>query len=38
MFPTYRYVNPNTFRLSADDVRGIQSLYGESNIVTVFAL
>ncbi|KAI5930391.1 Macrophage metalloelastase [Manis javanica] len=28
MFPTYRYVNPNTFRLSADDVRGIQSLYG----------
>ncbi|XP_027435512.1 macrophage metalloelastase [Zalophus californianus] len=28
MFPTYSYVNPNTFRLSADDVRGIQSLYG----------
>uniref|UniRef100_A0A8C5Q8T5 Peptidase metallopeptidase domain-containing protein n=1 Tax=Leptobrachium leishanense TaxID=445787 RepID=A0A8C5Q8T5_9ANUR len=28
MFPMYRYVNPNTFRLSQDDVRGIQSLYG----------
>lgn len=28
MFPTYRYVNPNTFQLSADDIRGIQSLYG----------
>uniref|UniRef100_A0A8C8XY89 Matrix metallopeptidase 12 n=1 Tax=Panthera leo TaxID=9689 RepID=A0A8C8XY89_PANLE len=29
MFPTYSYVDPNTFRLSSDDVRGIQSLYGE---------
>ncbi|XP_006907579.1 macrophage metalloelastase [Pteropus alecto] len=28
MFPTYRYVNPNIFHLSADDKRGIQSLYG----------
>ncbi|XP_042761113.1 macrophage metalloelastase [Panthera leo] len=28
MFPTYSYVDPNTFRLSSDDVRGIQSLYG----------
>ncbi|KAM5224182.1 macrophage metalloelastase [Hipposideros larvatus] len=28
MFPFYRYVNPNTFPLSADDRRGIQSLYG----------
>ncbi|XP_062950277.1 macrophage metalloelastase-like [Cynocephalus volans] len=28
MFPSYRYLNPNTFRLSADDIRGIQSLYG----------
>ncbi|XP_040833164.1 macrophage metalloelastase isoform X1 [Ochotona curzoniae] len=28
MFPTYGYINLNTFRLSADDIRGIQSLYG----------
>ncbi|XP_008072752.1 macrophage metalloelastase [Carlito syrichta] len=28
MFPNYRYVDPNTFHLSADDIRGIQSLYG----------
>ncbi|XP_045873746.1 macrophage metalloelastase isoform X2 [Meles meles] len=28
MFPTYSYVDPHTFRLAADDVRGIQSLYG----------
>ncbi|XP_051882283.1 collagenase 3-like isoform X2 [Pristis pectinata] len=28
MFPTYSYVNTNGFRLSADDVRGIQALYG----------
>ncbi|XP_069825694.1 matrilysin [Dendropsophus ebraccatus] len=28
MFPTYSYVNTNTFRLSQDDVNGIQSLYG----------
>ncbi|XP_053417409.1 macrophage metalloelastase [Nycticebus coucang] len=28
MFPTYSYVDPNTFRLSGDDIRGIQSLYG----------
>ncbi|XP_006150145.1 macrophage metalloelastase [Tupaia chinensis] len=28
MFPTYRYIDPSTFRLSADDIRGIQSLYG----------
>ncbi|XP_075707649.1 stromelysin-1-like [Rhinoderma darwinii] len=28
MFPTYRYVNTNNFRLSQDDVNGIQSLYG----------
>lgn len=28
MFPSYRYVDPNTFQLSADDIRGIQSLYG----------
>ncbi|XP_029812737.1 macrophage metalloelastase [Suricata suricatta] len=28
MFPTYSYIDPNTFRLSADDIRGIQSLYG----------
>nr|BAE42198.1 unnamed protein product [Mus musculus] len=28
MYPTYRYLNPSTFRLSADDIRNIQSLYG----------
>uniref|UniRef100_A0A8C3YG22 Matrix metallopeptidase 12 n=1 Tax=Catagonus wagneri TaxID=51154 RepID=A0A8C3YG22_9CETA len=28
MFPTYRYINYNSFHLSADDIRGIQSLYG----------
>ncbi|XP_049745588.1 macrophage metalloelastase [Elephas maximus indicus] len=28
MFPTYSYVDTNTFRLSTDDIRGIQSLYG----------
>ncbi|XP_075054895.1 collagenase 3-like [Mixophyes fleayi] len=28
MFPTYRYVNTDNFRLSQDDVNGIQSLYG----------
>ncbi|EHB12888.1 Macrophage metalloelastase [Heterocephalus glaber] len=28
MFPSYGYLNPNTFQLSADDIRGIQSLYG----------
>lgn len=35
MFPNYNYVNPNTFHLSADDKRGIQSLYGELNFFTV---
>ncbi|ELW64936.1 Macrophage metalloelastase [Tupaia chinensis] len=29
MFPTYRYIDPSTFRLSADDIRGIQSLYDD---------
>uniref|UniRef100_A0A098LYR8 Matrix metallopeptidase 7 n=1 Tax=Hypsiglena sp. JMG-2014 TaxID=1550645 RepID=A0A098LYR8_9SAUR len=28
MYPIYSYVNPNTFRLPADDRRGIQSIYG----------
>ncbi|XP_052045121.1 macrophage metalloelastase isoform X2 [Apodemus sylvaticus] len=28
MYPTYRYLDPNTFRLSADDIHKIQSLYG----------
>ncbi|XP_040590709.1 macrophage metalloelastase [Mesocricetus auratus] len=28
MYPAYIYVNPNTFRLSADDIQSIQSLYG----------
>uniref|UniRef100_A0A8C6HHV4 Matrix metallopeptidase 12 n=1 Tax=Mus spicilegus TaxID=10103 RepID=A0A8C6HHV4_MUSSI len=27
MYPTYRYLNPSRFRLSADDIRNIQSLY-----------
>ncbi|XP_026531397.1 macrophage metalloelastase-like [Notechis scutatus] len=29
MYPTYSYVNPNTFRLPEDDRRGIQSIYGK---------
>ncbi|KAG9491348.1 collagenase 3-like [Eleutherodactylus coqui] len=28
MFSTYRYVETNNFRLSQDDINGIQSLYG----------
>ncbi|KAK7904240.1 hypothetical protein WMY93_016847 [Mugilogobius chulae] len=28
MYPTYSYRNPDTFVLSRDDVKGIQSLYG----------
>ncbi|XP_073414458.1 stromelysin-1-like isoform X2 [Dendrobates tinctorius] len=28
MFPTYRYVNTDNYRLPQDDVNGIQSLYG----------
>uniref|UniRef100_A0A8C5QAF0 Peptidase metallopeptidase domain-containing protein n=1 Tax=Leptobrachium leishanense TaxID=445787 RepID=A0A8C5QAF0_9ANUR len=28
MFPTYRFVNANSFRLGQDDINGIQSLYG----------
>ncbi|KAM4702093.1 matrix metalloproteinase-18-like [Discoglossus pictus] len=28
MYPTYHYVDPSQFQLSADDIRGIQSLYG----------
>ncbi|XP_029458279.1 collagenase 3-like [Rhinatrema bivittatum] len=28
MYPTYRYVNTNNFRLSRDDIQGIQALYG----------
>ncbi|KAG9491347.1 hypothetical protein GDO78_000051 [Eleutherodactylus coqui] len=28
MFPNYRYVDTNNFRLSRDDINGIQSLYG----------
>ncbi|XP_006206801.1 macrophage metalloelastase [Vicugna pacos] len=28
MFPTYRYTDHNNFHLAADDIRGIQSLYG----------
>ncbi|XP_070799766.1 macrophage metalloelastase-like [Pituophis catenifer annectens] len=38
MFPTYSYMNPNTFRLSDDDRRGIQSIYGnftEKNLFPV---
>ena len=33
MYPTYRYLNPSTFRLSADDIRNIQSLYGKLNLI-----
>ncbi|NWU66563.1 MMP7 protein, partial [Pterocles burchelli] len=29
MYPIYSYVNPETFRLSEDDKRGIQKLYGK---------
>ncbi|XP_061876374.1 matrilysin [Colius striatus] len=29
MYPVYSYVNPATFRLSEDDKRGIQKLYGK---------
>ncbi|NXL68589.1 MMP7 protein, partial [Chordeiles acutipennis] len=29
MYPLYSYVNPATFRLSEDDRRGIQKLYGK---------
>ncbi|NWX95739.1 MMP7 protein, partial [Nothoprocta ornata] len=29
MYPTYKYMNPKTFRLSEDDKRGIQKLYGK---------
>lgn len=32
MFP---YINYNSFHLSADDIRGIQSLYGELNFFTI---
>lgn len=28
MYPTYSYLDPNTFRLSAHDIRSIQALYG----------
>ncbi len=28
MFPTYRFINPDRFSLSSDDIEGIQSLYG----------
>ncbi|KAM4700397.1 matrix metalloproteinase-18-like [Discoglossus pictus] len=28
MYPTYHYVDPSEFHLSADDISGIQSLYG----------
>lgn len=29
MYPLYSFVNPSTFRLSEDDKRGIQKLYGK---------
>ncbi|XP_052582687.1 macrophage metalloelastase [Peromyscus californicus insignis] len=28
MYPSYGFLDPDTFRLSADDIRSIQSLYG----------
>uniref|UniRef100_A0A8C4UUM5 Peptidase metallopeptidase domain-containing protein n=1 Tax=Falco tinnunculus TaxID=100819 RepID=A0A8C4UUM5_FALTI len=31
MYPLYSYVNPATFRLSEDDKRGIQKLYGRKS-------
>ncbi|XP_067890189.1 collagenase 3-like [Heterodontus francisci] len=31
MYPTYTYASMNEFRLSMDDVNGIQDLYGTSN-------
>ncbi|KAM9602058.1 matrilysin [Morphnus guianensis] len=31
MYPIYSYVNPATFRLSEDDRRGIQKLYGRKS-------
>ncbi|XP_074772590.1 matrilysin isoform X2 [Athene noctua] len=31
MYPVYSYVNPATFRLSADDKRGIWKLYGRKS-------
>ncbi|KAJ8394694.1 hypothetical protein AAFF_G00042940 [Aldrovandia affinis] len=34
MYPTYSYRNSNSFSLSWDDVRGIQSLYGSNPDVT----
>lgn len=35
MFPTYSYVDLNSFHLSPDDIRGIQSLYGKLNLFTI---
>ncbi|XP_062983807.1 macrophage metalloelastase-like [Elgaria multicarinata webbii] len=32
MYPTYSYVNPNNYRLPADDTKGIQSLYGKKRL------
>ncbi|KAL6093238.1 hypothetical protein STEG23_006768, partial [Scotinomys teguina] len=29
MYPSYGFLDPNTFRLSADDIRSIQSLYDD---------
>ncbi|OCT93196.1 matrix metalloproteinase-18 [Xenopus laevis] len=33
MYPTYRYINPNTFQLPQDDISGIQSLYGPKETI-----
>ena len=35
MFPSYRDVDYRIFRLSADDIHGIQSLCGELNFFTI---
>jgi len=32
MYPIYSYMNPATFRLSEDDRKGIQKLYGKFTI------
>ncbi|XP_016105956.1 collagenase 3-like [Sinocyclocheilus grahami] len=34
MFPTYSFTDPDSFSLSSDDIRGIQSLYGTNRDIT----
>lgn len=35
MYPTYSYKDPKTFILPADDVAGIQSLYGKHTLYII---